>query len=133
MSPSIWRNCTCLRSSKVFVSGHLRSIRISPPGGHATAERTMRDSGFRAHFLMAGMSQSQIDAALSNFELTGEALAITSKTEYWAARATYARMDGSRPSDELFSSDARYILSLGEKLAEWERKSKTDAFECGRK
>ena len=115
------------------MSGHLRCIQILPPGGHATAERTMIDSGLRARFLMAGMSQTQIDAALSNFELKGEALAFTSKTEYGAAQATYARMDGSRPPDELFSSAARYILSLGVQLAGWERKSKTDAFGCGRK
>ena len=93
----------------------------------------MRDSGLRAQFLMAEMFASQIDAALTYFELTGEALAITSKTGYGAAQAIYARMDGSLPPDELFSSAASYILSLGVQLADWERKSKTDAFECGRK
>jgi hypothetical protein len=79
------------------------------------------------------MSQNQIDAALTHFELTAKTFDITSKAEYLAERETYARMEASLLPDELFSSVARYILSLGMRLAEWERKSKVNAFGRGRK
>lgn len=81
----------------------------------------MTDPGLRSRFLKAGMSPIQIDAALHCFEDTGEALSISSQAEYIAARAAYARMDASLPPDELFSAVARYVLSLGVKVAEWEK------------
>lgn len=82
----------------------------------------MIDPGLRTWFISAGMPKTQIETALSYFEETGTAPLITSQREYVAARATYVRMDASLSPDELFSPVARYILSLGVQLSEWERK-----------
>lgn len=82
----------------------------------------MIDPGLRTRFLAAGTPKHQIEAALGYFEQTGTAPAITSPSEYAAARETYARMDACLPPEELFSRVARYILSLRVQLSEWERR-----------
>lgn len=82
----------------------------------------MIDPGLRTRYLAAGTPKHQIEAALGYFEQTGTAPAITSPSEYAAARETYARMDACLPPEELFSPVARYILSLGVQLSEWERR-----------
>ena len=52
----------------------------------------MIDPGLRTRFLAAGMPKHQIEAALGYFEQTGTAPAITSQSEYAAARETNGRM-----------------------------------------
>ena len=68
----------------------------------------MIDPGLRTRFLAAGTPKHQIEAALGYFEQTSTAPAITSPSEYAAARETYARMDACLPPEELQPYRALY-------------------------
>ena len=85
----------------------------------------MEERGLRPQFLSAGVPEDKIDIALSDFYSRGGAPEITSMADYTAAHALYGAMDASVPPDDLHSPVARYVISLGARMAEWEAKAHT--------
>lgn len=83
----------------------------------------MRAHSFRAQFLSAGVPADQIDITLGHFFGQGVAPEITSEGEYRAAKALYAVMDASMPPKNFHSPMARYVITLGARVAEWEGRS----------
>ena len=57
---------------------------------------------------------------LDHFHAFDEAPDITSQAEYEKAKALYAVMDAAVPGGDLHSPVARYLISLGGRIAAWE-------------
>lgn len=83
----------------------------------------MEDRSLRPQFLSAGVPNDQIEIALGYLYGRGGAPVITSEDDYRAAKALYAAMDASVPPQDLHSPMARYVLTLGMRMTEWEARS----------
>ncbi|QDA35655.1 hypothetical protein E4191_15890 (plasmid) [Paracoccus liaowanqingii] len=75
---------------------------------------------FQEMFLAAGMPEDQVDNVLDHFHAVGEAADIISVAEYETAKSIHEVMDASVPSGDLHSPVARYLISLGARIAAWE-------------
>lgn len=80
----------------------------------------MAHRDFQKMFLAAGMPEEHVEGVLDHFHAFAEASDLTSVAEYETARTTYAVMDASVPPEDLHSPVARYLLSLGARIAAWE-------------
>lgn len=83
----------------------------------------MKDHSLRLQFLSAGVPEDQIEIALGNFYGSGGAPEITCMGDYTAAKSLYAVMDASVPPQDMHSAVARYVITLGARMTEWEMRS----------
>lgn len=82
----------------------------------------MEEHEFQGMFLAAGMPEDHIDKALSRFHAFGDSPKILSLSDYEAAKTIYAAMDARVDPDDVHSPVARYLISLGARIADWEDK-----------
>lgn len=80
----------------------------------------MAHRDFEKMFLAAGVPEDQLEGILDHFHAFGEAAEITSQADYETAKALYGVMDASVPGGDLHSPVARYLISLGPRIAGWE-------------
>ncbi|QDA36215.1 hypothetical protein E4191_19020 (plasmid) [Paracoccus liaowanqingii] len=73
-------------------------------------------------FLEAGLPEDQIGEVLGHFYTFNAAPEILTLTDYATAKAIYVVMDGRIASQDTLSPVARYVISLGNRLTEWETK-----------
>jgi hypothetical protein len=73
-------------------------------------------------FLQAGLPEDQLDGVLGYFHAFDSAPEIQTLSDYLMAKATYAMMDRRLPPKEVLSPVARYVISLGARIAEWDAK-----------
>lgn len=81
----------------------------------------MDNDDLRAMFLAAGLPADQVDDVLDYFQTFGRAAKITSLSDYETATALYRVMDDRLAPDDLYSPAARYVISLGEQISEWDK------------
>jgi hypothetical protein len=77
---------------------------------------------FYEMFRDAGLPEDQIDGVLSYFHAFDSASEIFTLTECTTAKDTYAVMDRQMPPKDVHSPVARYVISLGARITEWEEK-----------
>lgn len=82
----------------------------------------------RDMFLSVGLTEDQIDTVVDHFLAFGEAPHITSISDFNAATTIYAMMDGRLDPADLHSPAARYMISLGTRIATWEDQATTPSF-----
>ncbi|CAM3486113.1 hypothetical protein PANO111632_20005 [Paracoccus nototheniae] len=80
----------------------------------------MNSDESRAMFLLAGLTEAQIDMVMDYFLTFREAPQITSRSDFETAMAIYAVMDGGLNPADLHSPAARYTISLGTQITAWE-------------
>ena len=73
-------------------------------------------------FLEAGLPEERIDEVLGYFHIFKDAPEILTLTDYITAKTLYRVMDRRIPSKDVLSPVARYVISLGNRLSEWEAK-----------
>lgn len=83
----------------------------------------MKDHSLRLQFLSAGVPEDQMEVALENFYGLGGAPEITCTGDYAAAKSLYAVMDASVPPNDMHSAAARYVITLGARMTEWEMRN----------
>ena len=83
----------------------------------------MEGHSVRLQFLSAGVPEDQIEIALENFYGLGGAPEITCTGDYVAAKSLYAVMDASVPPQDTHSAVARYVITLGARMTEWEMRN----------
>lgn len=71
-------------------------------------------------FLSVGRTKEQFDTVVEYFLAFGEACQITSTSDCETATAIYAVMDRDLDPADLHSPAARYMMSLGTRIAAWE-------------
>lgn len=87
----------------------------------------MEDHSLWPQVFSAGVPNDQIEIALDHLYGHGGAPTITSEHDYRAAKALYAAMDASVPPQDLHSPMARYVLTLGVRMTEWEARGNPTA------
>ncbi|QDA35651.1 hypothetical protein E4191_15865 (plasmid) [Paracoccus liaowanqingii] len=80
----------------------------------------MNTDEYRAMFRSVGLTEDQLNTVMSYFLTFREAPQITSTSCFEMAVAIYAVMDGSLNPADLHSPAARYMISLGTRIAAWE-------------
>jgi len=70
--------------------------------------------------LSSGLTEDQTDSVVEHFLTFRETPQITSVSDWETARAIYTVMDGALDPADLHSPAARYTISLGTRIAEWE-------------
>lgn len=80
----------------------------------------MSNHDFRDMFLAAGLPKDQIEDVLEYFRAFGGAAKITSLTDYETALSTCAVMEARLDADDVHSPPARYLISLTDRIADWE-------------
>lgn len=71
-------------------------------------------------FRSVGLTEDQLKTVMDYFLTFREAPQITSKNCFEMAKAIYAVMDDRLNPADLHSPEARYMISLGIRIAAWE-------------
>ncbi|QDA35650.1 hypothetical protein E4191_15860 (plasmid) [Paracoccus liaowanqingii] len=80
----------------------------------------LKNRDFHKMLLVAGMSADQIDTVLEGFYAFGGASEIMSLNDYATAIRNYDVLENCVAPDDAHSPVARYLISLGARMADWE-------------
>lgn len=112
-SPDFSRSCCAV----------VRSTTLVLQVGSSAEGALMRKTRLKSQFLAAGMPREQVEIALEHFERHKTAPRIETAGDYAVASAFYQRLDAALPPHDVHSLSARYVISLGTRMAEWEIKA----------